>query len=90
MELSNQLLDNYWTIVAQTEKQILIVKFMGETKGYLVDSFSPNTRDVYFNEVRGAQDINDFGVHLSFHISQLNPITLEDRIQSRPKKDFKF
>lgn len=90
MELSNQLLDNYWTIVAQTEKQILIVKFMGETRGYLIDSFSPKTRDVYFNEVRGAQDITDFGVHLSFQISQLNPITLEDRIQSRPKKDFKF
>lgn len=90
METNNQFLESCWIIVAKTEKQILLIQFLGEIKAYLVESFSPKTRDVYFNEVRGAQDITDLSLNLSFQTALLNPITLEDRIQSRPKKDFKF
>lgn len=90
MEISQTLYDNLWAIVYNTQKQILVVSFLGETRAYIVESFSPKTRDVYFNEVRGAQEITDLAVHLTFQTSTANPVTLEDRIQSRPKKDFKF
>lgn len=82
--------DNLWTVVAATKKQFLVVEFLGETKVYLVESFAPKTRDVYFNEVRGAQDVTDFVEHMTFQMSQLNPISFEERVQMRSKKDFKF
>ena len=45
---------------------------------------------MYFNEVRGAQDVTDLAEHMVFQISQMNPISFEERIQGRSKKDFKF
>lgn len=90
MEINQTLYDNLWAIVYNTQKQILVVSFLGETRAYIVESFSPKTRDVYFNEVRGAQEITDLAVHLTFQVTTTNPVTLEDRIQGRPKKDFKF
>lgn len=90
MEISQTLYDNLWSLVFNTEKQVLVISFLGETRAYIVDSFSPKTRDVFFNEVRGAQEITDLAVHMTFQISTANPVTLEDRIQSRPRKDFKF
>lgn len=90
MEMNKEVIDNLWTIVAGTEKQILVMEIFGDLKAYLVDSFSPKTRDVYFNEVRGAQDITDMALNLPFQLAELNPVTLNDRVQGRPKKDFKF
>lgn len=90
METSALQLDALWTIVALTQKQILVVEFFGVTKAYLVESFSPKVRDVFFNEVRGAQDITDLARNLTFQLPQTNPIAIEDRIQGRSKKDFKF
>lgn len=90
MEISQKALDNLWTLVATTQKQVIVVDFFGDLRAYIVKSFSPKVRDVFFNEVRGAQDITDFSIHLPFQMAELNPVTLEDRIQSRPKKDFKF
>lgn len=86
----NSLINNLWTIVATTEKQVLVINFLGEIKAYLVESFSPKVRDVFFNEVRGAQDITDLASNMSFQMATLNPITIEDRIQGRSRKDFKF
>lgn len=83
-------INDLWTIVAMTKKQFLVIDFLGKIKVYLVESFSPKTRDVYFNEVRGAQDVTDLVEHMVFQISQMNPISFEDRIQGRSKKDFKF
>lgn len=83
-------INDLWTIVAMTKKQFLVIDFLGKIKVYLVESFSPKTRDVYFNEVRGAQDVTDFAEHMVFQISQMNPISFEERIQGRSKKDFKF
>lgn len=83
-------INDLWTIVAMTKKQFLVIDFLGEIKVYLVESFSPKTRDVYFNEVRGAQDVTDLAEHMVFQISQMNPISFEERIQGRSKKDFKF
>ena len=90
MEISQKTLDNLWTLVATTQKQVIVIDFFGDLRAYIVESFLPKVRDVFFNEVRGAQDITDFSIHLPFQMAELNPITLEDRIQSRPKKDFKF
>lgn len=90
MEISQKALDNLWTLVATTQKQVIVVDFFGDLRAYIVESFLPKVRDVFFNEVRGAQDITDFSIHLPFQMAELNPVTLEDRIQSRPKKDFKF
>jgi hypothetical protein len=90
MEISQKALDNLWTLVATTQKQVIVIDFFGDLRAYIVESFSPKVRDVFFNEVRGAQDITDFSIHLPFQMAELNPVTLEDRIQSRPKKDFKF
>lgn len=87
---SDSLINNLWILVAVTEKQVLVVNFLGEIKAYLVDSFLPKVRDVFFNEVRGAQDITDLASNMSFQMATLNPITIEDRIQGRSKKDFKF
>jgi hypothetical protein len=83
-------INDLWTIVAMTKKQFLVIDFLGKIKVYLVESFSPKTRDVYFNEVRGAQDVTDLAEHMVFQISQMNPISFEERIQGRSKKDFKF
>lgn len=83
-------INDLWTIVAMTKKQFLVIDFLGRIKVYLVESFSPKTRDVYFNEVRGAQDVTDLAEHMVFQISQMNPISFEERIQGRSKKDFKF
>lgn len=83
-------INDLWTIVAMTKKQFLVIDFLGKIKVYLVESFSPKTRDVYFNEVRGAQDVTDLAEHMVFQISQMNPIFFEERIQGRSKKDFKF
>lgn len=83
-------INDLWTIVAITKKQFLVIDFLGKIKVYLVESFSPKTRDVYFNEVRGAQDVTDLAEHMVFQISQMNPISFEERIQGRSKKDFKF
>lgn len=83
-------INDLWTIVAITKKQFLVIDFLGKIKVYLVESFSPKTRDVYFNEVRGAQDVTDLTEHMVFQISQMNPISFEERIQGRSKKDFKF
>lgn len=83
-------INDLWTIVAMTKKQFLVIDFLGKIKVYLVESFSPKTRDVYFNEVRGAQDVTDLTEHMVFQISQMNPISFEERIQGRSKKDFKF
>lgn len=83
-------INDLWTIVAMTKKQFLVIDFLGKIKVYLVESFSPKTRDVYFNEVRGAQDVTDLTEHMVFQISQMNPIPFEERIQGRSKKDFKF
>lgn len=83
-------INDLWTIVAMTKKQFLVIDFLGQIKVYLVESFSPKTRDVYFNEVRGAQDVTDLAEHMVFQISQMNPISFEERIQGRSKKDFKF
>lgn len=82
--------DNLWTVVAATKRQFLVIEFLGKTKIYLVESFAPKTRDVYFNEVRGAQDVTDLIEYMTFQMSQLNPISFEERIQGRSKKDFKF
>lgn len=41
-------------------------RFFGDLRAYIVESFSPKVRDVFFNEVRGAQDITDFSIHLPF------------------------
>lgn len=90
MEINKTAIDNLWTLVAATKKQILVIESFRDIRVYVVESFSPKTRDVFFNEVRGAQDITDFAVNLPFQMAELNPVTLEDRIQSRPKKDFKF
>lgn len=90
MEIEQKALDNLWALVAATEKQIVVIDFFGDIRAYIVESFSPKVRDVFFNEVRGAQDITDFSIHLPFQMAQLNPVTLEDRIQGRSKKDFKF
>lgn len=83
-------INDLWTIVAMTKKQFLVIDFLGKIKVYLVESFSPKTRDVYFNEVRGAQDVTDLAEYMVFQISQMNPISFEERIQGRSKKDFKF
>lgn len=83
-------INDLWTIVAITKKQFLVIDFLGKIKVYLVESFSPKTRDVYFNEVRGAQDVTDLAEHMVFQISQMNPISFEERTQGRSKKDFKF
>lgn len=90
MEINKTAIDNLWTLVAATKKQIVVIDFFGDIRAYIVESFSPKVRDVFFNEVRGAQDITDFAVNLPFQMAQLNPVTLEDRLQSRPRKDFKF
>lgn len=90
MEINKVILDSLWTLVAATEKQVVVVDFWGDVRAYLVDSFMTKTRDVYFNEARGAQDITDFAVHMPFQMAELNPVTLQDRVQGRPKKDFKF
>lgn len=83
-------INDLWTVVAVTKRQFLAIEFLNKTKVYLVESFAPKTRDVYFNEVRGAQDVTDLIEHMTFQISQLNPISFEERIQGRSKKDFKF
>lgn len=83
-------INDLWTVVATTKRQFLAIEFLGKTKVYLVESFVPKTRDVYFNEVRGAQDVTDLIEHMAFQMSQLNPISFEERIQGRSKKDFKF
>lgn len=83
-------INDLWTVVAATKRQFLAIEFLDKTKVYLVESFAPKTRDVYFNEVRGAQDVTDLIEHMAFQISQLNPISFEERIQGRSKKDFKF
>ncbi len=83
-------IDNLWNAVAATKRQFLVIDFLGEMKVYLVESFAPKTRDVYFNEVRGAQDVTDFIEHMTFQMSQFNPISFEERIQGHSKKDFKF
>lgn len=90
MEINKETIDNLWTIVASTKKQILVVRFLGHINAYLVDSFSPKTRDVYFNEVRGAQDITDLIFNIPFQMAQLNPISFEERFQGKSRKDFKF
>lgn len=77
MEINKTAIDNLWTLVAATKKQILVIESFRDIRVYVVESFSPKTRDVFFNEVRGAQDITDFAVNLPFQISELNPITLE-------------
>lgn len=41
MEMNKEVIDNLWTIVAGTEKQILVMEIFGDLKAYLVDSFSP-------------------------------------------------
>lgn len=79
-------INDLWTIVAMTKKQFLVIDFLGKIKVYLVESFSPKTRDVYFNEVRGAQDVTDLAEHMVFQISQMNPISFEERIQGRSKR----
>lgn len=83
-------INDLWTVVAATKRQFLAIEFLDKTKVYLVESFAPKTRDVYFNEVRGAQDVTDLIEHMAFQMSQLNPISFEERIQGRSKKDFKF
>lgn len=83
-------INDLWTAVAATKRQFLAIEFLDKTKVYLVESFAPKTRDVYFNEVRGAQDVTDLIEHMAFQMSQLNPISFEERIQGRSKKDFKF
>lgn len=83
-------INDLWTVVAVTKRQFLAIEFLDKTKVYLVESFAPKTRDVYFNEVRGAQDVTDLIEHMAFQMSQLNPISFEERIQGRSKKDFKF
>lgn len=83
-------INDLWTVVATTKRQFLAIEFLDKTKVYLVESFTPKTRDVYFNEVRGAQDVTDLIEHMAFQMSQLNPISFEERIQGRSKKDFKF
>ena len=90
MEIDKKVIDHLWTLVATTEKQVLVVEFWGDVRAFLIDSFMTKTRDVYFNEARGAQDITDLALHLPFQLAELNPITLEDRVQGRSKKDFKF
>lgn len=90
MKRTDFLLEDLWIIVATTEKQLLVVEFLDQINVYLVESFSPKTRDVYFNEVRGAQEITDFVTNMTFQFSQTNPISIEERIQGRPRKDFKF
>lgn len=83
-------INDLWTVVAATKRQFLVIEFLDKTKVYLVESFVPKTRDAYFNEVRGAQDVTDLIEHMAFQMSQLNPISFEERIQGRSKKDFKF
>lgn len=82
--------DEIWIIVSNTQRQILAVDFFGEMKFFVVKSFSPKTRDLFFNEVRGAQDITDLIEHNQFQLSTLNPVSIEERLQSRPLQDFKF
>lgn len=90
MEINKEAIDNLWILVAATNRQVLVIDFLGNTSAYLIDSFSPKSRDSFFNEVFGAQDITDMSVNLPLNVAQLNSVTLEDKTQGRPKKDFKF
>ena len=72
MEINKTAIDNLWTLVAATKKQILVIESFRDIRVYVVESFSPKTRDVFFNEVRGAQDITDFSIHLPFQMAELN------------------
>lgn len=86
----NELVENIWTLVAFTGYKFITVNFLGTYKVFLVENFATKTRDNPFNEVRGAVDITEDVRHLTFQLSEMNPIGIDARLQGRPRKDFKF
>lgn len=70
--------------------QVYNSEFLGTYKVFLVENFATKTRDNPFNEARGAVDITEDVKHLTFQLSELNPIGIDTRLQGRPRKDFKF
>lgn len=90
MEVGKTVLDVLWQINAITGKQLIAIKTFDDIKVYIVMSFSPKTRDVFFNEVRDAIDITDLVENAHFQFSPNNPINIDDRIMQRPLKSFKF
>ena len=90
MEANQRVIENLWTLVAATNLQIIVLDFLGDTRAYLVDNFRSKTRDVYLNEIEGAQDITDIALNLPFQTPQLNATTLQERVQGRSKKSFRF
>lgn len=88
---NKDFLEKCWTVVQQQEKPILIVETLKDYfEAYLVESFRNKSRDVFQNDVLGAQEITDLIESVEFLPSNNNKLSMESKINSRPKKDFSF
>ena len=43
MEINKTAIDNLWTLVAATKKQIIVIESFRDLRVYVVDSFSPKS-----------------------------------------------
>lgn len=98
--MENKIIEQCLALLSKIKRPILIVKHpSGQLKAYLIESIRFKTRDVFFHEVEGAQDITILVSNLPFtfvnnllnsNATQSTIQSIELRIQNLPKIDFQF
>lgn len=94
--MENKLIEQCLVLLSIIKKPILIVRFPTEQlKAFVFENFHHKIRDVFQNEVEGAQDITILVANLPINVGttdnmRTNLQSIDLQIQNLPKIDFAF
>lgn len=86
-----QFVEACWQLARQQKKMVLIINLFPDVcKAFVVEDFKAKGRDFFQNEVFGSQDVTDLVIGIEMHSAMNNKISIESKIEGRPKRDFSF
>lgn len=89
--MKKEIVNDCWKLVQQQEKQILLIETLTDNiEAYIVEGFKCKSRDFFQNEVVGAQRVTDLIEGIELFPSSNNKLSIESKINARPKMDFSF
>lgn len=83
-------IEKCWAFVALMKMNVLIVNLCGYERAFVAENFRPKSRDVFMNEIEGAQDVTVLISNISFNIADESQMSMQSRLDNIPKMDFKF
>lgn len=90
MKAEKVLIEHVWDFIRLTGKQVVMIEQLGQPTFFIFDDFKPKSRDFFFNEVYGGQDITAIIESFQDHVALQGRSIMEGRLNEIERKSFAF